>query len=778
MDFYSHPGKLLVDHLKNVYTISSGYADEKYHNLLETICISHDFGKYTTYFQNYLFNKRHVKNDYSNHGFISALFAANAAFKQFGEKNFLPLLSYSIVLHHHGSLQNVSDDLPRRFKFIDRDSDNINLINKIDVAHVQIEDIGKNYDTVLHDYELLGYGDYFKDFFSCNIEELLKKLKRMQLRFNEQDGGEEFYFMHQALYSALIAADKIDASNTMLPHEKYTNFSSMMAAKDNKFKGSKNNLNDIRNSIFNDVQKSIVEYAGKRMFSITSPTGTGKTYTGFFAALKLSQMLGGNKKIIYCLPFTSIIDQNFSSLRELLQTIDSFNKQESQYIIKHHNLSNIDYKSLDTEYKNTQAEILIENWDSGIIVTTFVQLLETLIGSRNRMLKKFHAFRNSIILLDEVQSIDIEYLKLVDNVLLNAVKYLNCRIILMTATKPLILPQATELIPDCKYYFSKLSRTKLMPVLKKMDTETFMEKFYDKIKDKSCLIICNTIGESLDIYNKFKTTGREIYYLSTNLLPIHRSKRIEHIKERLSSKAKIVLVSTQVVEAGVDIDFDMVIRDIAPLDSIIQSAGRCNRNGRLQEKGIVYIVTLIDNKGSYYANHVYGTTLVNLTMSLLSTKSQIIEEEYYDLINRYYIEVNNLKNQDLSLKLIDSMKNLRFSTDSDSNFIGLDKFSLIKNNPDYVDVFFRIDDTAENIYQQFLNMLSEKNHQRQREMYLQIKNKFREYTISIPQKYYKKFEFNKFNNTGILNLPYEGCRDYYNEETGFKREASEDFMFF
>lgn len=778
MYYYSHPGKLLIDHLKNVSKISASFVQDKYKSLLEVICVSHDFGKYTTYFQDYLFNKNKVKSGLSNHGFISAVFASYCVLKLFGEKDFLPLISYSIVLHHHGSLASPCEDLPGRIRMIDWDSEDLSLKNKLDDANMQKDDMRKNMRQILDDYRTLGFEDCTRDFLDCDIEEILKKLKRMEIRFEEQGGGEKYYFMHQELYSALIAADKVDASNTFLPEEKYTSFTAMKFAKDSMYKNAEGKLNDMRNSIFEDVLHNISTNYDHSIFSITSPTGTGKTYTGFLTALKLSEYLGGSHKIIYSLPFTSIIDQNFASISDLLKSMDDFKCEQSRYIIKHHNLSNVDYKTLDIEYKRTQSEILIENWNSGIIVTTFVQLLETLIGNRNRMLKKFHCFRNSIILLDEVQSIDIEYLKAVEFALSNAVKYLNCKIILMTATKPLILPQAVELVSDCRSYFSRLSRTKLIPLLNKMDIESFVEMFKDKISDSSCLIICNTISQSLEVYKRFKNLGREIYYLSTNLLPIHRKEKIEHIKRRLSSGAKVLLVSTQVVEAGVDIDFDMVIRDIAPFDSIIQSAGRCNRNGSHPKKGLVYVVSLMDDNGRYYARYVYGTTLINLTMGLLEGNAEIDEEDYFELINKYYAEVNKAKNQDLSEKLINSMQNLRFSTQSDSNFIELDKFSLIKNNPDYIDVFFRIDEKAEGIYQSFLDMLSQKDYQKQRDMYLKIKGDFREYILSIPQKYYKTFEVNRFSHKGILNMPYEGCRDYYDAETGFKRDISEDYVFF
>lgn len=779
MKFYSHPNKLLIDHLKNVYDISINYVGYEYSDVLKVLCMCHDFGKYTTYFQDYLFKNKNVDRNLSNHGFISALFAAHTAYSKFGEGQYLPLICYSIVLHHHGSIENISDDLPSSIRVIDEDNDSPVLLKKIESAKIQMDDISKNKCSILDDYESVGYGGYFKSFMDCDICELLKGLKKLQLRFEMQkDRDERAYFIHQALYSALISSDKIDASNLNLPEERYIDFNTLIEIKDQKLSSKTGFVNDIRNEIFKIVQQNIVKNFNEKVFSITAPTGTGKTYTGFFAALKLAELIGGNRKIIYTLPFTSIIDQNYTSICELLEQIKDFDKNSSQYILMHHNLSNIDYKTLEAEYKRTEAELLIENWNSGIIVTTFVQLLETLIGCRNRMLKKFHNFRDAIILIDEVQSIDVSYLKLVDFILRSAVKYLNCKIILMTATKPLVLDDATELLSKSRYYFEKMQRTKLIPVFKKMDINSFSDMFMKNIEDKSYLIICNTINESLRLYDNIKSLGREIYYLSTNLLPVHRKDKIDKIKKALENGRKIILISTQVVEAGVDLDFDVVIRDIAPLDSIIQSAGRCNRNFKNKICGDVYIVSLVNEKGDYYAKHVYGTTLINLTMDLLKDKQSIHESDYYDLINEYYTCVNKLKNCDASYKLIDSVKALRFSNEDGENSYPIGKFSLIKNNPDYLDVYFRVDDEAERIYQSFIKILSEKDYNKKRSAYLEIKNKFRGYTLSIPQKYYKKFASDEFNHTGLLNLPYEGCIDYYSMETGFIRDEKEDFSFF
>lgn len=768
MKFYSHPDKLILTHLMEVNEISRNYCDEKYSKAEEILSFSHDFGKYTTFFQKYILGEDKTKNALNNHGFISALFGAFIALGFYND-DVMPVIIYNCILHHHGSMQNVDINLPKNFRkpIIDR----ADLRGKVDIAYEQMESIEKNSKFITEDYKKVGYEKYFDEFITQKpLEKILTELKKMQFKFEYDNESEETYFISQMLYSSLIAADKISASNTDVPEIKFADFDILNKTKNEKFKDSaKDKINLIRAQIFSSVQSNINNvYEDNKVFSITAPTGTGKTYCGFFAALKLQKLLGRNRKIIYSLPFTSIINQNYSSIYSLFENIPDFKNQSSEYIIKHHSLADVEYSSEHENYTKVKAEMLIENWNSGIIITTFVQLLETLIGNKNRMLKKFNALKNSIIILDEVQAIDIKYLKLVEFILESASRYLDCRIIMMTATKPLILSSASELLDNNKKYFDMFNRTSIIPRLEPIKIEDFIEEFYENMENKSYLIICNTIAQSLKIYRELKNSGRKVLYLSTNILPCHRKKRIDEVTKMLKRDEKIILVSTQVVEAGVDFDFDVVIRDIAPIDSIIQSAGRCNRNGE-KENGDVYVYSMVDDSGTYYGTRVYGKTLISISRELLQDRGSIEEKEYFELIGDYFNEVDENKNQEDSEKFKESIIKMRFS-DKDYS---LDKFSLIKENSNYVDVFFRISDEAERIYNELLKALSIKNIEAKNEKILGIKNKVREYTLSIPLKY-----VDEVNNKDdiILNFPKSACEVYYDDMTGYKREKEEDFF--
>jgi CRISPR-associated endonuclease/helicase Cas3 len=589
----------------------------------------------------------------------------------------------------------------------------------------------------------------------------------------ERNPSEKNYFIHHIIYSSLISADKISASNTKVPSEKYADIDVLMREKQNIFSGKKDGISCIRNEIFENVQESLKEkWQTTSVFSITSPTGTGKTFTGFFAALKLARLLGGERKVIYSLPFTSIIEQNYEAIYRLFHAIEDFSRESSRYIIKHHSLANINYVTTEDDYTLTQSEILLENWTSGVIITTFVQLLETLIGTRNRMLKKFINFKDAVIILDEVQAIDLDYLPLVEFALRKAVQYLNLKIILMTATKPIMLNEGLELLEGNEKYFRLFDRTRIIPRLEPKTIEAFFQEFKSQLENKSYMIVCNTIAESLEIYKRIKELPAKVFYLSTNILPVHRRERIEEIKQLLQSGEKIILVSTQLVEAGVDLDFDVVIRDIGPLDSIIQCAGRCNRNGK-KKVGDVYVYNLVDEKGVGYGERIYGKTSLLITKHILGNREVVWEKDYFTIANEYFEEVQRNKAQDESQKFINSLMSLNFSEETGKSK-PLSKFSLIKNNPGYIDVFCVTDNDSQAVLQKYWEMMAERDFVVKREKYLQIKNRLRDYTLSVPAKYHTRFD----EKMGLFILPQELSRDMYDPVTGFKRDEGESFIVF
>lgn len=793
MFFYSHPGKLLSRHCEEVSHMAVGYCPRPYKQAAELAGLAHDFGKFTTYFQEYLLEKK-AHGKLKQHGFISALFGAYCAFDRWGEDSFIPLIIYSVIYHHHGSVSNYKEILPVSVRDYGE-----TLKENIEIAYRQAEDVNNNLDEVINAYNGLIDNNLIKTFIlKFNPEPILRKLLKIEYSFSVKGifKNETSYFAHQFIFSALIAADKISASGAVPESIKWVSCSGILKAREqiiasNDSNAKNDQINSIREHIFANVQSNTEKYAdNNRIFTITSPTGSGKTWTGFCAAVKLRYALEDNRKIVYVLPYTSIIDQNYSSIEQLLKISGEMEGNERLYLLKHHHLANVDSSAGEDQYDPASSsvydQLLTEDWHSGIIVTTFVQFFESMITPRNRMLKKFHNYQGAIFLIDEIQAMDVKYYPLVSYVLNILCSEYDSRIILMTATRPVVfagnkenrLP-VMELLDNYAAYYSCFNRTCLIPKLDKIKIDDFIYNVCSIIDEKcSCMIVCNTIQCSLDIFDKVKNIfgdHRSVYYLSTNLVPAQRAARIQQIAHELANQQNVILVSTQVVEAGVDLDFDIVIRDFAPFDSIIQCAGRCNRNGIEfnENRGKVYIYNLVDEKRHSFSTSIYGFTNLQLTRETLENRGVIEEKDYLELINSYYSKVKENISSKQAQDLITAMEHFDMSRE------GVGGFSLIKNNPDYIDVLFRLNDQVEEAYQLFWKVIKIKDFQQKQDQYLKIKNKLKKYTISLPNKYLPLFTCEPLGNYGLfVSLPPEGVDDYYNSDIGFKRGQDENYIAF
>ena len=280
---------------------------------------------------------------------------------------------------------------------------------------------------------------------------------------------------------------------------------------------------------------------------------------------------------------------------------------------------------------------MVEGWNSEIIITTFVQLFHTLISYKNKTTRKFHRLAGSIIILDEVQSIPFKYWLLVNKLLKKICEEMNSYVVFVTATQPLIFAK-DEIIPlvDRKHYFETMDRVVIKPYIEKEQTIDEFSDFINIKENKSYLFIFNTIKSAKSFYDIIQSeTNEEITFLTTHVTPFERLERIEKMR---SGNIKYA-VTTQLVEAGVDIDFDVVYRDIAPIDSINQAAGRCNRNWiNKDEKGEVIIVSLKDEKG-LYADYIYDKVMIDITKKMLLTYEEISENEFLNIIEAYYKEM-------------------------------------------------------------------------------------------------------------------------------------------
>jgi CRISPR-associated endonuclease/helicase Cas3 len=304
-------------------------------------------------------------------------------------------------------------------------------------------------------------------------------------------------------------------------------------------------------------------------------------------------------RVFYVIPFTSIIDQNADEVRKILEDKDDNGKYLDRVVLEHHS-------NLTPEEETKRQNLLSENWDAPIVFTTQVQFLETLFGSGTRSVRRMHQLANSVIIFDEVQTIPVRCVHMFNVALRFLVNNCGASVILCTATQPLLdkiepihrslsISPDQKMIQDEKKLFQRLKRLEVFDVRKVKDawSENEVADLAEKELQEmgSVLIIVNKKDSARSLYQKLAERNfTDIYHLSTNMCPAHRLNVLNIVKDRLAKKQPVICVSTQLIEAGVDIDFGTVIRYLAGLDSITQAAGRCNRNGRRSKLGKVYIV--------------------------------------------------------------------------------------------------------------------------------------------------------------------------------------------
>ena len=806
----SHPDKSLFTHLKNVGNISKRILESKKLNVDDLvdfktlkdisylIGITHDFGKATKFFQQYISEKNETKRNKlknkpeTHHAFISSLFTFFAVEEYLSKRmllkkehyKFFPIISFLIVKRHHGNLDSALDET---YDCSIDDNEKFEVVKRQIIA-IDFEKLSAIYSTLSFDY-----GIDIRDFKNSYKETAIKintQQKRL-IRNLDEDSPLFYYFITLLFYSILLDADKTDVANLRPVNRKNISADIVDKYKAKKFgrteKQNKNKLkiNEIREKIYKEVISRIdeLDLNNDKILSLNVPTGTGKTLTSLSFALKLRERLNKEKRfsprIIYSLPFLSIIDQNSDVFNDVL------NNSTTDILLKHHHLSDITYTRED-EFEDVEIEkdisnrlLLIEGWNSEIIITTFMQFFYSFISNKNRAIRKFHNIANSIVILDEVQAIPHKYWLLLKEAIRFFAEYFNTYFLFVTATQPLIFDEEKKeikpLIKNKEEYFKKINRVDLLPNLEILNINDFKKELKDNIfknPKKDFLVVMNTINSSKAIYNFLeenidKIGNPKMYYLSTNIVPKERLKRIKDIKEK--TKERKIIVSTQLIEAGVDIDVDVVYRDFAPLDSINQVAGRCNRNFG-DGKGIVKVVTLTEKEnGKEYYKYIYGTFITEKTRNVIGkfkTQKSISESKFLELNNSYFEKVKEGMSNDESNNILNNIKELKFAN--------LSEFKLIKKEPYKVDVFVEVDKKAEKIWQNYQKIITNEKLKgfEQKKKFLEIKRDFYDYVISV---YKKDMEWpvpGEINH--IENKDLEMC---YDRETGFKECEKSTVMF-
>ncbi len=812
MTYYSHTkkaddgskygSKLLIVHTEGVRSkaLAAFFAAkglpieaEKTRQLLSDICLYHDLGKYTTHFQNYLLEKGEFDQELKQHARFGAFVLLN---KLLPEWEAGALLAWYIIVHHHASLWD------------------FNELRKWFLQYSQEEVI---FDTQMPSFLLASE--------TAKIELKEPDLKQW-LQFSGKEAGEkvrfflkkevgiQHYYLTNLLFSLLIEADKLDASDTpqyqklSVPAHLVDISKPLLLPEGFELKPiAEFSQNELRSYVRWQVAKRLEDpkIMEHRLFTLTAPTGIGKTLTALDFALKLRALIREKEnreaQIIYGLPFINIIEQSITEYDKVLG-------KEAKVIAHYQFADALEQvkKSPSAEDENlnyNQRGLMLDSWQSDIVITTFVQLLQTLIGYKNKLLLKFHHFAGSIIILDEIQAIRLEQLPLVGAALNYLAKFLDARILVMTATRPKIfelaeaqivseqneklLPQ-TELLPDFEAVFGVFRRTMIIPCIAdvlKDEAEFWEDVFFGKWSEsKSCLVVVNKVSRSLLLFDYFSKKWEKdklknpLYYLSTNIVPAHRLDVIERVKLDLKFGKKPVLISTQSIEAGVDLDFDMAFRDLAPIDSIIQVAGRVNRNNKKElEHAPVYVMDFGD------CERIYGRVTTtqarkSLEKGLKQYPEGIGEENYFALINEYFDNVSNNSAYEDSRKIFAAMKQMKYDGPSEKKKNGekyVSSFQVIEGQDFAASVFVECDEDATLVLEKFRELgrsgLGKFDRKKAFEGYKKI---FHQHIITVPKYLPKMEELMKLESATLIPdsiwlVKREWLSEYYDLITGFIR---------
>ncbi len=429
------------------------------------------------------------------------------------------------------------------------------------------------------------------------LDEILQKsipndiLKRNKPTTKPPGGAEGLHLWMRILFSCLVDADFLDTEKFMSPEKsfqraKWPHLDELKNCFDNHMQSK---LSKLPNSPINKIRAEILQncrdaaLTSSKIYTLTVPTGGGKTLSSM--AFALEHALKHNKRrIIVAIPYTSIIEQ----------TADQYRKVFGNAVIEHHS-------NLDPEKETAKSRLSSENWDAPIIVTTNVQLLESLFAAHTSRCRKLHNLVNSVIIIDEAQLLPPQFLQPVLDVLRLLTTHYGVTLVLSTATQPALstiknsfghtvlrgFTDVHEIIKDVPALYRQLVRVKIEKPTNLNDRVSW-ESLSQRLCDhESVLVIVNT---RKDCRALFDLMPKGTIHLSGLMCGEHRSSVIREIKRCLQEGLPVRVISTQLVEAGVDLDFPVVYRALAGLDSIAQAAGRCNREAKLEQGRVVIFI--------------------------------------------------------------------------------------------------------------------------------------------------------------------------------------------
>ena len=460
--------------------------------------------------------------------------------------------------------------------------------------------------------------------------------------FCKIQGATEKELFVRMLYSSLVDADSLDTERHF-QKEQYDarprqtlDIDALLVALNRKLNSFtiSSPLNRLRTEVRLYAQELAKSPQG--CFSMTLPTGMGKTLCSLNWALHHAKEHPNIKRIVIVLPFISIIDQTANELKSIFKDYD--------VVLEHH--SNVIYEENHDEdyYCKSPKQLATENWDYPIVVTTAVQFFESLFSNHRSKCRKLHNLQDSIVIFDEIQTLPVKFAECTMKMLNDMLHLCRCSFLFCTATQPNFLARSdfkgidniNPLVKDPTAIFAATKRVEYYPIADYEEQSIGSISQVIREQNDSVLIVCNTKKKAKVLFDRLKEEcDIEVLHLSTNMVPLHRMKIIDEVRTKLRNGEKLILCSTQLIEAGVDMDFPVVFRELAPLASIIQSAGRCNREGKL-DKGKVFLFQL-EEKGQ--PSPEYETFAKYAQLCYRGNESRLTDADFY---SEYYTNIVKL----------------------------------------------------------------------------------------------------------------------------------------
>ncbi|EIT88138.1 CRISPR-associated helicase Cas3 [Parascardovia denticolens IPLA 20019] len=640
----------LQSHLFGAATLSGSFED-KFSSLSRLAAFLHDAGKASGDFQDYLLSDDGIRG--------SVIHAWQGAFMiddldaQNGYAKVAQQLLELVISKHHGALPDCVDQDGMTPFF-----DNFSAENKQDGKY-SYNEVKRNLNDLQPQISklFLEASDEIESFFVGMSE--IRNAHGKQLSRESQ-----FFYLGMLvkyIYSRLIDADRTDAAS----FESHTTYQSkdvrweeLISKLDKKMSGfdSATPINAVRNKISQTCRRASDRKTG--IYKLSVPTGGGKTLASLSFAMRHAQKTG-KRRVIYVIPYLSITTQTSQTFRDMLNLPEG-----NDVILEHYSsamnetIEEITKERTDEEEekestKSKARKLAAERWNNPIIVTTMVQFLETIMSARGTNLRKFHNMADSVIIFDEIQSLPTDTINLFNEIISFLSGILGSTILLCSATQPLLeqtnrdnlcLASEPNLIKLNEQDSRFLKRTNIVASTKDKDCDELAEFAFEQAKENGdCLIILNLKSKAKNIYQALRDLNEDnqfdLIHLSTSMCGKHRKNQLDHIRNSFkSSEAKpIICVSTQLIEAGVDISFSCVVRAMAGLDSILQAAGRCNRNGESPTPKNVYVFPVKDEKGlSYLPDIKLGKELMSQLIREYPDEDLLSDAMLTEYYRRYF----------------------------------------------------------------------------------------------------------------------------------------------